>query len=268
MRGLSDKVAVVAGGAGGIGTASSLRLAEEGAAVVVGDLDGDAARGVAARINDAGGRAVDLAFDIADEDLGARASSTSPCRRTTAGSICLHCNAAALDPDIIGRDSDVETVPLDVFDRTIAVNLRGHFLCTRLAIPHLSRRGGGAIVYTASAAAYIGEPERPSYAIAKSGLTALARHVASRWGKEGIRAERDRARPDHDARGRRRDDGGSRARRRCRAPGSGLPEDIAAARRVPAVRRRASGSTARSSASTAAARCGSNSRTGVTLTAS
>ena len=75
-----------------------------------------------------------------------------------------------------------------MFDRTIAVNLRGHFLCTRLAIPHLSARGGGAIVYTASAAAYIGEPERPSYAIAKSGITALARHVASRWGKEGIRA--------------------------------------------------------------------------------
>ena len=93
------------------------------------------------------------------------------------------------DPDTVGRDSDVETVPLEVFDRTIAVNLRGHFLCTRLAIPHLSRRGGGAIVYTASAAAFIGEPVRPSYAIAKSGLTALARHVASRWGKEGIRAE-------------------------------------------------------------------------------
>ena len=114
-------------------------------------------------------------------------SSTSPLS-TYGGLDYLHCNAAALAPDIIGRDSDVETVPLDVFDRTMAVNLRGHFLCTRLAIPHLSERGGGAIVYTASAAAYIGEPERPSYAIAKSGITALARHVASRWGKEGIRA--------------------------------------------------------------------------------
>ena len=186
MRGLSDKVAVVAGGAGGIGTASSLRLAEEGAAVVVADLDGEAARGVAARINEAGGRAVDLAFDIADEASVAHLIDVA--QSTYGGLDYLHCNAAALNPDIIGRDSDVETVPLDVFDRTIAVNLRGHFLCTRLAIPHLTERGGGAIVYTASAAAYIGEPERPSYAIAKSGITALARHVASRWGKEGIRA--------------------------------------------------------------------------------
>ena len=186
MRGLTDKVAVVAGGAGGIGTASSVRLAEEGAAVVVGDLDGDAARAVATRINDAGGRAVDVAFDIADET--SVAALIGAALETYGGLDLLHCNAAALDPDTIGRDSDVETVPLDVFDRTIAVNLRGHVLCTRLAIPHLSARGGGAIVYTSSAAAFIGEPERPSYAIAKSGITALARHVASRWGKEGIRA--------------------------------------------------------------------------------
>jgi NAD(P)-dependent dehydrogenase (short-subunit alcohol dehydrogenase family) len=186
MRGLTDKVVVVAGGAGGIGTASCVRLAEEGAAVVVGDLDGEAARVVAARINDAGGRAVDVAFDIADETS---VSALIGVALEAYGRLDLvHCNAAALDPETIGRDSDVETVPLDVFDRTIAVNLRGHVLCTRLAIPHLRQRGGGAIVYTASAAAFIGEPQRPSYAIAKSGITALTRHVASRWGKEGIRA--------------------------------------------------------------------------------
>jgi NAD(P)-dependent dehydrogenase (short-subunit alcohol dehydrogenase family) len=181
-----DKVAVVAGGAGGIGTASSLRLAEEGVAVVVGDLDGDAARAVATQINDSGGRAVDVAFDIADEDSVSALIGVA--LEAYGGLDLVHCNAAALDPDTIGRDTDAETVPLEVFDRTIAVNLRGHLLCTRLAIPHLRERGGGAVVYTASAAAYIGEPERPSYAIAKSGITALARHVASRWGKEGIRA--------------------------------------------------------------------------------
>ncbi len=187
MRGLTDKVAVVAGGAGGIGTASSVRLAEEGAAVVVGDLDGD---GRAARSppgsTTPGARAVDVAFDIADEASVSQLIAVA--LETYGGLDLLHCNAAALQPDIVGRDSDVETVPLDVFDTTIAVNLRGHVLCTRLAIPHLTARGGGAIVYTASAAAFIGEPVRPSYAIAKSGITALARHVASRWGKENIRA--------------------------------------------------------------------------------
>jgi NAD(P)-dependent dehydrogenase (short-subunit alcohol dehydrogenase family) len=186
MRGLRDKVAVVAGGAGGIGTASSIRLAEEGVAVVVGDLNGDAARAVAVQITEAGGRAIPVAFDIADEDsvVGLIATAVDE----FGGLDLLHCNAAALDPGTIGQDTDIETVSLDVFDRTLAVDLRGHVLCTRHTLPELVARGGGAIVYTASAAAFIGEPQRPSYAIAKSGLTALARHVASRWGKEGIRA--------------------------------------------------------------------------------
>ncbi|MEX1006272.1 MAG: SDR family oxidoreductase [Acidimicrobiia bacterium] len=186
MRGLTDKVAVVAGGAGGIGTASSVRLAEEGVAVVVGDVNADAARAVAAQITEAGGRAVDVAFDITDEESVARLIAAAV--DEYGGLDLLHCNAAALDPDTIGHDTDVETVSLDIFDRTLAVNLRGHVLCTRHALPRLVARGGGAIVYTASAAAFIGEPQRPSYAIAKSGLTALTRHVASRWGKEGIRA--------------------------------------------------------------------------------
>jgi NAD(P)-dependent dehydrogenase (short-subunit alcohol dehydrogenase family) len=186
VRGLANTVVVVAGGAGGIGTASSVRLAEEGASVVVGDLDAEAAHAVADRITGAGGRAVATGFDIADE-ASVRALITTALERF-GGVDRLHCNAAALDPDTIGQDTDVESVSLDVFDRTIAVNLRGHVLCTRHALPHLVERGRGAIVYTASAAAYIGEPQRPSYAIAKSGLTALTRHVASRWGKQGIRA--------------------------------------------------------------------------------
>lgn len=177
---------VVAGGAGGIGTASSVRLGEEGCAVVVGDVNGDAARDVAKQITGAGGRAVDVAFDIADEDSVEQLLSTAV--DEFGGIDRLHCNAAALDPETILNDSDVESVSLDVLDRTLAVNLRGHVLCTRHAIPRLLERGGGAIVYTTSAAAYIGEPVRPAYAMAKSGLTALTRHVASHWGKQGIRA--------------------------------------------------------------------------------
>lgn len=186
MRGLTDKVAVVAGGAGGIGTASSTRLAEEGVSVVVGDVNADAAAEVVARITDAGGRAVPVDFDIAVESSVAELIGTA--LDTFGGLDLLHCNAAALDPETIMQDTDVETISLDIFDRTLSVNLRGHVLCTRHALPHLVARGGGAIVYTASAAAFIGEPQRPAYAIAKSGLTALTRHVASRWGKQGIRA--------------------------------------------------------------------------------
>ncbi len=79
-------------------------------------------------------------------------------------------------------------MPLDVFDHTLQVNLRGHLLCTRHALPHLLERGGGALVYTSSAAGHIGEPERPSYAASKAGINSLVRHVASHWGRDGIRA--------------------------------------------------------------------------------
>ena len=77
---------------------------------------------------------------------------------------------------------------LEVFDRTIAVNLRGHFLCTRAVLPHLLRNPASAIVYTSSGSAYGAEPTRPSYAMSKAGINALMRHVASRWGKEGLTA--------------------------------------------------------------------------------
>lgn len=144
MRGLKDKVAVIAGGGSGIGAATARRLAEEGARLM----------------------------QTAVETYG----------RLDA----LHVNAA--DMSAIRVDPDAAEVSLELFDRTSAVNLRGHLLCTQQALPHLLRSGGGAIVYTTSESAYIGEPTRVSYGISKSGINALMRHVASRWGREGLRA--------------------------------------------------------------------------------
>jgi NAD(P)-dependent dehydrogenase (short-subunit alcohol dehydrogenase family) len=154
--------------------------------VVVGDLNGDNAQAVAGELRDAGGRALAVQFDIADDE--SVAALVAAAVGEYGGVDHLHANAADLSPENIGRDSDAVTVPLEVFDRTIHVNLRGHLLCTRHAIPVMLERGGGAIVYTSSAAGHLAEPERPSYAAAKAGLNSLARHVASRWGREGIRA--------------------------------------------------------------------------------
>jgi NAD(P)-dependent dehydrogenase (short-subunit alcohol dehydrogenase family) len=186
VRGRAGKIAIVAGGAGGIGTATSVRLGEEGAMVVVGDIDAEAAEEVAGRITGGGGRAVGWQSDISDEqqvrDLVERAVKKL-------GQLDIfHANGADLAPDNIGRDSDAVEIPLEVFDRTIAVNLRGHLLGARHAIPEMLKRGGGALVFTSSGAAFVGEPTRPAYAMAKSGINALVRHIASRWGKEGIRA--------------------------------------------------------------------------------
>jgi NAD(P)-dependent dehydrogenase (short-subunit alcohol dehydrogenase family) len=183
MHGFSNKVVVIAGGGNGIGAATALRLAEEGAAVVVGDLDGDGAKAVAERIEISGGRAMAVQFDMTDDaSVGALVKAAVD---TYGGLDFMHANAA--DFSNIFLDTDALNVPLEVFDRTLAVNLRGYLLCTRHALPELLKRHG-AIVYTTSAAAYIGEPERVSYGVSKSGINALMRHVASRWGKEGIRA--------------------------------------------------------------------------------
>ncbi len=186
MRGLTGRVVLVAGGDGGIGTATCVRLGEEGASVVVADLDGPVAAAVAARIRDTGGTAEATTIDLRDEASVVAAVTLTV--EAFGGLDVLHANAADLSPDTIGQDSDAETVPLDAFDRTIAVNLRGHLLCARHAIPRLLERGGVALVFTSYAAAFAGEPERPSYAMAKSGLGGLVRHVASKWGKVGIRA--------------------------------------------------------------------------------
>jgi NAD(P)-dependent dehydrogenase (short-subunit alcohol dehydrogenase family) len=184
MERLAGKIAIVVGGATGIGAETAARLASEGATVVVADINGVGAEGTAARIVEKGGKASGIYCDIGNEASIAGLVATTVERH--GGFDCIHINAA--DLSLIPQDLDVLAVSLDVFDRTIEVDLRGHLLCTRHALPVLLKRGGGAIVYTSSGAAFAGEPTRIGYAIAKAGINALMRHVASRWGKESIRA--------------------------------------------------------------------------------
>jgi len=186
MRGLASKTFLVAGAGSGIGAATAIRLAEEGAAVVVGDLHAENAGKVAAGIVDRGARAMAVPFDIADE-----ASVDQLIARTLEAFGPLHgvhINAADLSAQTLGRDTGVLSLPLDVFDRTISVDLRGHLLVTRRVLPELLSAGGGSIVYTASAAAFTGGPGPSAYGMAKAGLLALSRQVASTWGRQGIRA--------------------------------------------------------------------------------
>ncbi|GAA2410322.1 SDR family oxidoreductase [Actinomadura vinacea] len=185
MRGLAGKAFIVAGAGSGIGAAAAVRLAEEGASVVVGDLNAENAEKVAARIGRQGGSAVAVPFDIADE------SSVDALVRRTLDVFArvdgVHINAADLSPATFERDADPATVPLEIFDRTIAVNLRGHLLLTQRVLPELRERGG-SIVYTASAAAITGGSGRSAYAMSKGGLLSLSRHVAHGHGKQGIRS--------------------------------------------------------------------------------
>ena len=183
LRGLTDKVAVVVGGASGIGAATAARLGGEGCRVVVGDIAKDAARLTAERIAAAGGTAIHVAFDLADPDSVADLIHTAA---TTYDGVDLLFNVGA-DMSAIRADTDVVDIDFDVWDRVMAVNLRGYVAAMKYAVPRMLGRGGGAIVNMSSAAAFQGEPARPAYATAKAGIGALTRHVASRWGKEGVR---------------------------------------------------------------------------------
>ncbi len=184
MDGLKDKVVLIAGAATGLGADSAHRLAREGARVVVGDIDSEGAERTAASIRAKGGEATAAQFDISDDDsVRALVASTVD---GYGGLDAVHINAG--DMSAVTKDSDVVSIDLDVWDRTVAVNLRGHMLVTRHTVPLLLERGGGAIVYTSSIASFTGDPQRPAYSATKAGINALARHVASRWGREGIRA--------------------------------------------------------------------------------
>ena len=183
LRGLTGKVAVVAGGATGIGAATAARLADEGCLVVVGDVAVDAARRTADDIVAKGGVATAVGFDLADPDSVAALLDTAA--MTYGGIDAVF--AVGADMGAIRADTDVVDIDLDVWDRVMSVNLRGYVATMKHAIPRLLARGGGAIVNMSSAAAFQGEPTRPAYATAKAGIGALTRHVASRWGKEGIR---------------------------------------------------------------------------------
>ncbi|HWS93303.1 MAG TPA: SDR family oxidoreductase [Mycobacterium sp.] len=183
LRGLTGKVAVVVGGATGIGAATAARLGAEGCRVVIGDVAADAAEHTAGRIVAAGGTAVHIAFDLSDPESVADLIRTVV---ATYDGVDLLFNVGA-DMSTIRADTDVVDIDFGVWDRVMAVNLRGYVAAMKYTIPRMLGRGGGAIVNMSSAAAFQGEPARPAYATAKAGIGALTRHVASRWGKEGIR---------------------------------------------------------------------------------
>jgi NAD(P)-dependent dehydrogenase (short-subunit alcohol dehydrogenase family) len=183
LRGLAEKVVVVVGGGSGIGAATSARLGEEGCRVVVGDVAEEAAQQTAARIVAAGGTATHVKFDLADTESVADLIHSAA---TTYDGVDLLFNVGA-DMSTLRADTDVVDIDFRVWDRVMAVNLRGYVAAMKYAIPAMLRRGGGAIVNMSSAAAFQGESARPAYATAKAGIGALTRHVASRWGKDGVR---------------------------------------------------------------------------------
>jgi len=182
MRGLSDKVGIVAGGGRGIGAATAKRLADEGAAVVIGDIEDEWAKKVADEIEQAGGKALGVHLDGTCPD--SQRGIVSAAIAHFGGLDFYHSNLAG------GTKGDNHALDcsLDVLDNSFAINTKSHFIATQAVLPEMLERGGGAMIYTSSGAASGGSPWQVAYPMTKNAIHALARHVASKWGKKGIRA--------------------------------------------------------------------------------
>lgn len=183
MQRLTDKIVLVAG-AGRIGSDLARRYASEGAQVVLGDIDLQSAEAVVDEIKRDGGEAVAVYLDATDESSVDKAIAA--CVSNYGGLDGAHLNFASLADS--NPELSILELPLEVFDEVQRVNARGFYLCTRAALPELLKRGGGSIVYTSSAAAYSSGTGQVAYAMSKSAGHALMRHVAQRFGPQGVRA--------------------------------------------------------------------------------
>jgi len=176
---LSDRVALVTGGAGGIGAACAVGLAEAGAHVVVTDLDGTAASGVAARIVESGGSASGVMMDVSDSDS---------VREAVAGTLAVH---GRLDIAVNNAGLNIARTPLAELDdqgwhAMHAVNLHGVFFCMREEIRAM-RSDGGSIVNIGSMLSTVGYPDAAAYIAAKHAVLGLTRSAAVDYAEVGVR---------------------------------------------------------------------------------
>jgi NAD(P)-dependent dehydrogenase (short-subunit alcohol dehydrogenase family) len=182
MRRLEDKVAIVTGGAGGIGSATARRLASEGARVVVADINLAQASEVAKSI---GAQALALAYDAAD--VASIKELVDATVRHFGRLDILHNNAAITSVEVQSHDTTVVDIPFEVWDRTLQVNLKSYMAGCKYALPHMLARSGGAIINTASGSGSHGDLARVAYGTSKAAIINLTRYVATQYGREGIR---------------------------------------------------------------------------------
>ena len=180
---LSGKVALITGAASGIGRESALLFASEGARVLVADLDVAAGEATIAAIAKAGGEARAIRCDVA---RGADLEAAVAAAEQHFGALHVLFNNAGIFP---AKDGSPVDTPDDVFDRVIAVNLKGVFFGCKYGIPALLRAGGGSIINTASFVAVMGAAtSQIAYTASKGGVLAMTREIAVEYARQGIRA--------------------------------------------------------------------------------
>jgi len=174
---LAGHVAFVTGSARGLGRAIVERLAAEGAAVAVADVDLPAAEEAAAALRDGGAQALAVAADVRDS-----ASVAAAIARTVEelGVVDILVNNAG-----VVRDGRLEAMSDEDWDTVLDIDLRGYFVCAREALPHLRRKGWGRIV-NISSRAYLGNPGQANYSAAKAGVVGMTRALSMELARDGI----------------------------------------------------------------------------------
>ena len=182
MGTFDGKVVIVTGGAYGIGKGTALEFAREGARVAIADINEEVGKDTVSQVKDLGPGGLLVVADV---------SRSSECRRVVAetadafgGVDILFNNVGIQSPD---EYFNVEDTPEELWDRTLGVNLKSYFLMSKYAIPEIRKRGGGAIINTASVQGLQSQRLVPSYAASKGGVLSLTRQMALDYARENIR---------------------------------------------------------------------------------
>jgi NAD(P)-dependent dehydrogenase (short-subunit alcohol dehydrogenase family) len=174
---LTGRVAVVTGGASGIGLATVRRLASEGARIVVADLNADAGKRTADEVS-----GLFVATDVTDPDAVNRLFAAA---HETYGSVDIAFNNAGISPP---DDDSILDTGLDAWRRVQEVNLTSVYLCCKAAIPYMQAQGKGSIINTASFVAVMGAAtSQISYSASKGGVLSMSRELGVQFAREGIR---------------------------------------------------------------------------------
>ncbi|WP_127072148.1 SDR family NAD(P)-dependent oxidoreductase [Pelagibacterium lentulum] len=177
---MQDMTAIVTGGAEGMGRATALKFAREGADVVVGDINAEAGASLEANATDLPGRIVYVPCDVSIEDDVAHLIETA---EKTFGKLDTIFNNAGIEQPVTASDEIAE----DLFDKVIAVNLKGTFFGCKHALPALLRNGGGTIVNNSSVSAFANVGGNLSYAASKGGIMSMTRVIAIEYADRNVR---------------------------------------------------------------------------------